>query len=222
MKESQTEQPFNQKLIINLDGKSYKFSTTQIIILILGAPLISLLIYFFLQLKINYWIYEFTSTQISFILNSLLGMNSQVIIDPEHNLFPSIFIPDHPFNQNYAITTNCIAAHVFSIIISLILLVPPSKTSSTKKDFILRKTKTLIITVLGIYLMNIFRIAFLLFFNYKGVPFEFIHESLFFLSAILGSWLTVILLKKWLPEAFISIYYLFRLISKKKRGDLKI
>jgi len=73
MKESQTEQPLNQKLIINLDGKMYKFSTTQIIILILGTPLISLLIYFFLQLKINYWIYEFTSMQISFILNSLFG-----------------------------------------------------------------------------------------------------------------------------------------------------
>ncbi len=222
MKESQTEQPLNQKLIINLDGKMYKFSTTQIIILILGTPLISLLIYFFLQLKINYWIYEFTSMQISFILNSLFGMNSRVIIDPEHNIFPSIFIPDHPFNQNYAITTNCIAAHIFSIIISLILLIPPSKASLNKKDFILRKTKTLVITVLGIYLMNVFRIAFLLFFNYKGVPFEFIHESLFFLSAIVGSLFTVILLKKWLPEVFISIYYLYRLISKKKRMDSKI
>ncbi|MFW9947932.1 MAG: hypothetical protein ACFFDX_14000 [Candidatus Odinarchaeota archaeon] len=219
MKESQLEQRFNQELILNFDGKTYKFSITQIIILLLGTPLIALLLYFFLQLKINYWIYEFTSIQISFILNSLLGMNSQVIIDPEHNIFPSIFIPDHPFNQNYAITTNCIAAHVFSIIISLVLLIPSSQTSLSKKDFILRKVKTLFITVLGIYLMNIFRIAFLLFFNYKGVPFEFIHESLFFLSAILGSWLTVILLKKWLPEVFISIYYLYRLISKKKRTD---
>ncbi len=219
MKESQLEQRFNQKLILNFDGKTYKFSTTQIIILLLGTPLIALLIYFFLQLKINYWIYEFTSIQISFILNSLLGMNSQVIIDPEHNIFPSIFIPNHPFNQNYAITTNCIAAHVFSIIISVILLIPSSQTSLSKKDFILRKVKTLFITMLGIYLMNVFRIAFLLFFNYKGVPFEFIHESLFFLSAILGSWLTVILLKKWLPEVFISIYYLYRLISKKKRTD---
>jgi len=70
--------------------------------------------------------------------------------------------------------------------------------------------------------MNVFRIAFLLFFNYKGVPFEFIHESLFFLSAIVGSLFTVILLKKWLPEVFISIYYLYRLISKKKRMDSKI
>ncbi|MFX1269925.1 MAG: hypothetical protein ACFFAK_18345 [Promethearchaeota archaeon] len=222
MKGSQVKQRYYQKLILNLDGKTYKFSTTQIIILLLGTPLIALLIYFFLQLKINHWIYEFTSMQISFILNTFFGMNSQVIIDPNHNLFPSIFIPDHPFIQNYAITTNCIAAHVFSIIISVILLVPPSKTSLSKKNFILRKTKTLTITVLGIYIMNLFRIVFLLFFNYKGVPFEFIHESLFFLSAIFGSWLTVILLKKWLPEAFISIYYLFRLISKKKRVDPEI
>ncbi|MFX0025976.1 MAG: hypothetical protein ACFE8M_06135 [Candidatus Hermodarchaeota archaeon] len=213
------KEQFNQKLILNLDGKTYKFSTTQIIILLLGTPLGALLIYFFLQLKINYWIYEFTSIQISFILNSLFGMNSHVIIDPEYNLFPSIFIPDHPFTQNYAITTNCIAAHVFSIIISLILLIPSSQTNLSKKEFMLRKTKTLIIIVFGIYLMNIFRIAFLLFFNYKGVPFEFIHESLFFLSAILGSWLTVILLKKWLPEVFISIYYLYRIISKRKRID---
>jgi exosortase/archaeosortase family protein len=144
-------------------------------------------------------------------------MNSTVISYADHNTFPSISIANHPFNGNYAITTNCIAAHIFSIIISIILFIPSSKETSNKKNFIWRKIKTLTIAVGGIHLLNIFRIVFLLFFNYQGIPFEFIHESLFFLSAIIGALFIAIILKKWLPELFISIYYTYFLISQKRR-----
>jgi len=146
-------------------------------------------------------------------------MNSLVIINPEHNVFPTIFIPNHPFNGNYSITPNCIAAHIFSILIGIIIFIPSSKDSSSNKNFMWRKIKTLIIAVGGIHLLNIFRIAFLLFFNFKGIPFEFIHESLFFLSAIVGALLVSILLKKLLPELFISIYYMYYLISHKRKKE---
>ncbi|MFX1375144.1 MAG: exosortase/archaeosortase family protein [Promethearchaeota archaeon] len=217
MKESQDNLHLYQRPILHFNGINYKFSNIQLIVFLVGSPLLSILIYYFLTLKINYWVYELTTKQIVLILNTLLLMNSQVIIDPEHNLFPHIFIPDHPFNGNYSITPNCIAAHIFSILIGIIIFIPASKDSLNRNDFILRKIETLVVSVIGIYILNIFRISFLLFFNFHGIPFEFIHESLFFLSAIIGALFFVLLLKKWLPEIYISIYYLYRLISQKKK-----
>jgi len=163
----------------------------------------------------NYWIYEFTSSFISVFLNLLFNLNAQVIIYPEHDIFPSIFIPNHPFEGSYAITINCIAGHIFSFIIGVILLVPSSKIGSSKKEFVWRKIKVLVISISGIFILNVFRIIFLLYFNFKGIPFEIIHESLFFLSAVIGAIFFAIVLEHWLPELFVSIYYLYRLISQK-------
>ena len=217
MKEKQDNLHFYQRPILHFNGIKYRFSNTQLIALFVGSPLLAIVIYYFLTLKINYWIYELTTIQIVFILNTMLLMNSHVIIDPEHNIFPNIFMPNHPFNGNYSITPSCIAAHIFCIMIGIIIFIPASKDSLSRKDFIWRKIKSLIVSVIGIYILNIFRISFLLFFNFNGIPFEFIHESLFFLSAIIGALFFVILLKKWLPEIYISIYYLYRLISLKKK-----
>jgi exosortase/archaeosortase family protein len=219
MKENQNKQFYNQKPTLHLNGKMYKFSNLQLMNFLVGAPLLSIFLYLFLRLKINYWIYEFTSIQISFFLNSIFNMNSTVIFYPDHNTFPTILIPNHPFEGLYAITTNCIAGHIFCIIIGIILFIPSSKEHLSKKNFIWRKMKTLTISILGIYILNLFRIVFLLFFNFKGIPFEVIHESLFFLSAIVGALFVVILLKNWLPEIFISIYYMYSLISQKRKEE---
>lgn len=147
MKESQDILYFYQRPILHFNGKKYNFSNPQLLALILCSPLLSIFIYYFLKLRINFWVYEFTSRQIVFILNTLFNMNSLVIINPEHNIFPTIFIPNHPFNGYYSITPNCIAAHIFSILIGIILFIPSSKDSSSNQNFIWRKIKTLIITV---------------------------------------------------------------------------
>jgi len=216
MIESQEQKVYPRRPILHFNEKSYKFTNFQLATFIIGTPLLSIFTYYFLKLKINYWIYELISLQISFFLNSIFNMNSLVIFYPDHNTFPTIFIPYHPFEGTYSITTNCIAAHIFAIIIGLILFIPSSKEISNKKDFIKRKIKTLIISVIGIHIINLFRIIFLLYFNFKGIPFDVIHESLFYLSAIIGALFVVLLLKNWMPELFISIYYMYCLISKKK------
>ncbi len=201
--------------ILHLNHKTYKFLNHQLATLFIVSPILCISIYFFLSLRMNYWIYEFTSSFISVFLNLLFNLNAQVIIYPEHNIFPSIFIPNHPFEGSYAITINCIAGHIFSFIIGVILLVPSSKIGSSKKEFVWRKIKVLVISTSGIFILNVFRIIFLLYFNFKGIPFEIIHESLFFLSAVIGALFFAIVLEHWLPELFVSIYYLYRLISQK-------
>ena len=201
--------------ILHLNHKTYKFLNRQLATFFIVSPILCISIYLFLGLRMNYWIYEFTSTFISFLLNLLFNLNAQVIIYPEHDIFPSIFIPNHPFDGTYAITINCIAGHIFSFIIGVILLVPSSKVGSIKKEFVWRKIKVLVISTSGIFLLNVFRIVFLLYFNFKGIPFDIIHESLFFLSAVIGALFFFIVLEHWLPELFISIYYLYRLISQK-------
>ncbi|MFX1480188.1 MAG: hypothetical protein ACFFCI_18880 [Promethearchaeota archaeon] len=217
LKERQVDRINYNRPTLQLDGKSYRFSTIQLLNLIISGPILAILIYFFLKLRINYWVYEITAKQVVFILNFIFNINSTVIIDPSHRIYPIIYMPNHPFNENYAITTNCFAAHIFSILIGIILFIPNSKDNLNKKDFIVRKIEALTIAVFSIHILNILRIAFLLFFNFNGVSFEFIHSSLFFLSAIIGSWVFFILIKKWLPELFISIYYAYFLISQKKR-----
>ena len=208
---------YPRRPVLNFNGNGYKFTNFQLTIFIICAPLLSIFIYYFLKLKINYWIYELIAKQVSFFLNTIFNMSSSVIFYPDHNTFPTILIPNHPFDGTYAITTNCIAAHIFGIIIGLILFIPSSKEISSKKNFIWRKIKTLIISTIGIHVLNLLRVVFLLFFNFKGISFNIIHESLFFLSAIIGALFIVILLKNWMPELFISIYYTYCLISQKIR-----
>lgn len=203
------------RLTLHLNHKTYKFLNRQLATFFIVSPILCILIYLFLGLKMNYWIYEFTSNFISFFLNLFFNLNAQVIIYPEHDIFPSIFIPNHPFDGTYAITINCIAGHIFSFIIGVILLVPFSKVGSVKKEFVWRKIKVLVISTSGIFLLNMFRIIFLLYFNFIGIQFEVIHESLFFLSAVIGALFFFIVLEHWLPELFVSIYYLYRLISQK-------
>ena len=216
---NQSMQHTYPKLTLTLNDKSYSFSKFQLITFFIGSPILSVLIYFFFKLKVNYWIYELTTQQIVFILINLFKIDAYVISNPDHAIFPAVYIPNHPFNEFYAITINCIAGHVFSILIGVIVCIPRSRAFFSKKAFFWRKLKALISSVVAIYLLNLFRISLLLYLNYKGIPFVFIHESLFFLSAIIGALIFVIILKKWLPESFISIYYSYRLISKKEKKD---
>jgi len=216
---NQKDDFYPHRPVLNFNGKIYKFTNFKLLTFIICAPLLSIFSYYFLKLKINLWIYELISLQLSFFLNTIFNMNTSVIFYPDHNTFPTILIPNHPFEGTYAITTNCIAAHIFAILIGLILFIPSSKELSSKKNFIFRKIKTLLISVIGIHLLNLIRLVFLLFFNFKGIPFNVIHESLFYLSAIIGALFIVILLKNWMPELFISIYYIYRLVSQKIRKE---
>ena len=204
------------KPILYLNQKNYSFSIFSILMLIVGGPLLCVLIFLFLSLRYNYWLYELTAKQIWFVLNNIFNVNSQVIIYNEEHFFPTILIPNHPFSGNFSITTECIAAHVFSIIIGLFVCVPSSEDSFTKEDFTWRKITVLIISIFTIHILNVFRVSLLLFLNFHGIPFEFIHQSLFFISAIIGALFLAFLLHKRLPEILISIYYIYPLINQKR------
>jgi exosortase/archaeosortase family protein len=207
------QKPLNLKrLVLRLYNKNYEFTKLQLATFFLGSPLLFLFFYYFLALRINSWIYEFTSSLIVFLINFMFNLNSYAIIYPDHSIFPSIFIPTV---GTLAITVNCIAGHIFAFIVGVGLLVPSSRHKSSKGEFLFRKFFALIIAIGGIYTLNLFRIIFLLYFTYSGIPFDTIHESLFFLSAVIGALYFFLILKKWLPELFISIYYLYRLTIQK-------
>ncbi|MFX1383832.1 MAG: exosortase/archaeosortase family protein [Promethearchaeota archaeon] len=151
----------------------------------------------------------------------MLNLEAELILNLENDSYPIIYIPNHPFNGNYIISGACIGAHVFSIFIAIVLFVPSSRDPSTHKDFKWRKLKTLFTSILVIHVLNVFRIVFLIFFNFNGVPFEFIHQSLFFISAIIGALFFAYLLHKWLPELFISMYYIYPLITQKRLKSIE-
>jgi len=205
--------------VLHLNERKYKFSNLSIIIFLVGGPLSCLIIYWFLSLRVNYWLYEINTKQIVFLLNTFFNLNAEITLTPEQDIFPMIFIPNHPYTGNFSMTTECIGAHVISIFIGLVICVPASRNELTREDFKWRKAKTVIISVSVIYISNIIRIVLLLYFNFRGIPFEFIHQSIYFLSAILGALFFTYLLHKWLPEIFISLYYLYPLISQRKIRD---
>ena len=216
MREHKNEKSKIQKPILQLNGRLYEFSKISLYIFIIGGPFFCLIIFGFLSLRFNYWLYELTTKQVVLLLNTIFKVNSYADLSQGQNIFPIITMPNHPFNEEFSMTTECIGAHIFSILIGLVICVPASKDNIAREDFKWRKTKTLVVTVLVIYISNIIRIVLLLYFNFMGIPFEFIHQSIYFFSAIAGALFFTFTLHKWLPEIFISIYYLYPLISKKK------
>lgn len=207
-----------KKPMIVFNGRSYFFSLNQILMLILGTPLLSLILFFFFSLDINFWINEITTKQVSFFLKLLFRIDSQVIVPRQINTAPYIhFIKqDKVFN----ITTACLATHVYSIFIGIILCIPNSKNEKSKVDFKWRKTITFIFSIIMVYILNLIRLVVLFFTIYQGIPWEFIHETLFYLSAVIAGIIFIIFLRKWMPEFFISIYYMYVLAIHKKNKKI--
>lgn len=196
----------SKRIKLQLMGKTYKFSNLSLLFFLLFAPIFSCIIYLFLSLEMNYWLNEITAKQVVFILNLISDMNAQILIEE----YPVIYVPNHP--PRLEIITECTAAHIFSISIGIIISIPSSEDSLAKKEIIWRKTKTIIVSILCINILNIIRIVVGAYLNYKGIPIEFIHQPLFYISAVFGAIFFIYILNRWMPEMFISIYYIYRLI----------
>ena len=201
----------NIRLILRFNGKKYIFYLRSIIVFLIGGPLISFLIYLFLSVRFNFWIQEILTKQAVFLLNNIFNINSVALFNPNEIDPWQIFIPQ---NNNYlTIGAMCAAVHIFSIFIGLIIFIPHSQDSVVKEDIIWRKSKTLIVLIGIIYIMNLLRITLIILLNYNGLSLEFIHNFSNYLSGSIAALIFFIFIYKWIPEFFISIYYLYPLFT---------
>ena len=205
-----------QHPIIYYNKNKYSFSLKAILLFLVGGLTLSILIYLFLELGINDWLKEIVAKQTSFFLNLIGDVNAQAIYTPVEDISWKIYIPS--INMSFYLSTWCTGAHIFSLFIGTIILVPQSKNSITGKGFLWRKMKALVVLISFIYIGNIIRLIFILGSAYVSlINWSFIHSILNFMSGIIAAIVYIYTLYKILPEFFISIYFLYSLRQIKKK-----
>jgi exosortase/archaeosortase family protein len=205
--------------IIEFEGKKYEFSIKSILLLVIGAPLLSFLIYLFFDMEMNYWLHEIVVKQTSYFLNLFFNMGSEAIYAPGgqyHWLFQI------PGKYPIYFETFCTGIQAICVFAGIIICTPHSKDRDTSEDIIWRKSKSLIISSLLFYVVNIIRMLIQLYLYYIGYEWVDIHYSISAASSFIAA-IIILLLHKWMPEFIISIIYTGTLISepiKLKRKEL--
>jgi len=153
-----------KKPILKYNNKKYIFSIRSLVIFAIGAPLSAYLIYLFFDLQINYWLHEIVVKQTVYLLN--LFFNMDTIAE---------FAPSGKYDWRFAIPgrgpiyfeTFCTGIQAICIFAGVIIFTPHSQDRDTKEDIIWRKTKSLIISSVIFYVVNIIRMLIQIDLYYK-------------------------------------------------------
>jgi exosortase/archaeosortase family protein len=149
---------------------------------------------------------EIVAKQTQFLLNVFFRIPSQVTYHPGETVPWKISVagPESPFG----ISLLCTGIQVFCIFAGIITLIPHSQTPLTRKDILWRKTKTLVVVIALVYIINLFRLVFLLYLTYIGIDWQVAHLTLLYVSTAIGAVLFFLFLYRWVPELFIALYSL--------------
>ncbi len=206
-----------KRTVIEFNGKTYIFSVRSLIILAVGAPLLSYGIYQFFDMPINYWLHEIVVKQTVFFLNLLFNMGVGTDYVPVGMHHWSFTIPN---KGNIYFQTFCTGVQAICVFAGIIICIPHSQDPKTKEDIIWRKTKALIISSVIFYVVNIIRMVIQIYLYYIGYAWEDIHYSISAASSFIAA-IIILLLHKWIPEFIISIIYLGALVNKRIKDNRK-
>ncbi|MFW9772406.1 MAG: archaeosortase H [Promethearchaeota archaeon] len=207
-------QVFSQP-VIEFEGKKYIFSIRSLIFLGIGAPLLALGIYFFFDQPAMYWLHEITVKQTAFFLNLFFNMDVSAVYTPGG-------IHEWAFSNGISFETFCTGIQAICVFAGIILFIPHSKDKRTNRDIIWRKAKSLVISSLIFYIVNIIRMLIQIELYNIGYPWESIHVSISAASSFIAA-IIILLLHKWIPEFIISIIYTGTLFKKRfgKKSKVK-
>lgn len=211
--DSETEEKKKERKrpVIEFEGKKYSFSINSLVILAIGAPLVTFLVYYLFDWKVNYWLHEIVVKQTVFTMNLLFDMGmSYNYIPSQHN--PWAFIV--PGKSAIGFETFCTGVQAICVFAGIILLTPHSKDKVTNRDIIWRKAKSLIISSAIFYIVNILRMVIQLYLYYIGYPWSDIHYSISAASSFIAA-IIVLLMHKYIPEFIISLIWTYTLIKSK-------
>ncbi|TFF98297.1 MAG: hypothetical protein EU541_07010 [Promethearchaeota archaeon] len=200
--------------VIEFEGKKYTFSINSLIILAIGAPLVTFLVYFLFDWEINYWLHEIVVKQTVYAMNLLFNMGMTSTYTPSQH-YPWAFIV--PGRGTIGFETFCTGVQAICVFCGIILLAPHSKDKFTNRDIIWRKTKSLIISSVIFYLVNILRMVIQLYLYYIGYAWNDIHYSISAASSFIAA-IIVLLMHKYIPEFIISLIWTYTLIKRKIKG----
>ena len=209
-----------KKPIIEFNEKKYIFSIRSLILLAVGAPISAYLIYLFFDWELNYWLHEIVVKQTVYFLNLFFNMGVNATYNPvgkDHWGFDF----NNPGLANISFETFCTGIQAICIFVGVILFTPHSQDPDTKRDIVWRKTKSLIISSVIFYVVNIIRMLIQIELYNIGYAWEDIHFSISAASSFIAA-IIVLLMHKTLPEFIISIIYIGTLVSepiKQKRKE---
>lgn len=204
-----------ERLSIEFENKKYIFKNNSLILFAIGAPLVSFLIYLFFDLEANYWLHEVVVKQTVYLLNLLFNMGAEAVYNPIGIYHWSFVIPG---KSSIYFETFCTGIQAICVFAGLILFIPHSQDNQTNKDIIWRKAKSLIVSSIIFYVVNIIRMLIQIYLYYIGYPWESIHVSISAASSFIAA-IIILLLHKWIPEFIISIIYSGTLIKEKFKSN---
>ncbi len=207
----------DKKPVIEFNGKTYIFSIRSLIILAVGAPLLSYGIYLFFDNPMNYWLHEIVVKQTVFFLNLLFNMGVKAEYAPVGTHYWSFDIPNR---GKIYFQTFCTGIQASAVFAGIIICVPHSQDWVTRADIIWRKTKALIISSGIFHVVNIIRMVIQIYLYYIGYAWEDIHYSISAASSFIAA-IIILLLHKWIPEFIISIVYGGALVDEKIKHNRK-
>ena len=204
--------------VIEFEDKKYVFSTSSLIVLGVGTPLLAVIIYFFFDDQAQFWLHEIVVKQTIYFLNLFFDMNVSTSYAPSgiyhfSFIFNTGSINGTPLGSIY-FETFCTGIQAITVFAGIILCTPHSKDKGTNKDIIWRKAKALIVSSVIFYVVNIIRMLIQIELYYLGYPWDSIHVSISAASSFIAA-IIILLLHKWIPEFIISIIYTGTLISRK-------
>ena len=196
--------------VIEYEGRKYQFSISSLILLAIGAPLLAYIIYIVFDNVANYWLHEIVVKQTVFFLRTFFNIDVRAEYSPVgkfHWRFDFATIGDINFE------TFCTGVQAICVFAGIIVFTPHSKDPNTREDIVWRKTKSLIVSSIAFYVVNIIRMLIQLGLYTMGYPWESIHYSISAASSFVAA-IIVLLLHKWIPEFIISFIYTGTLISE--------
>ena len=207
-----------KKPIIEYNERKYIFSIRSLIIFAIGAPISAYLIYLFFDWEINYWLHEIVVKQTVYFLNLFFDMGAEAQFAPSGKYHWRFVIPD---KDPIYFETFCTGIQAICVFAGIIIFTPHSQDARTKADIIWRKTKSLIISSVIFYVVNIIRMLIQIDLYYIGYDWDDIHVSISAASSFIAA-IIVLLMHKWIPEFILSIIYFGTLASepiKQKRKE---
>ena len=209
--------PKDKKPVIEFENGKYIFSIRSLIILAVGAPLLSYGIYQFFDMPINYWLHEIVVKQTVFFLNLLFNMGAETKYVPVGTHHWSFTIPN---KGSIYFQTFCTGVQAICVFAGIIICIPHSQDPKTNEDIIWRKAKALIMSSVIFYVVNIIRMVIQIYLYYIGYAWEDIHYSISAASSFIAA-IIILLLHKWIPEFIISIIYLGSIVNKSIQNTRK-
>ena len=200
---------------IEFEGRQYDFTWTGLLILAIGAPLLSLLIYF----SNDYiWLHEITAKITIWSLNLITGLQNEVKFSTWGNYWyinmqnneSTGFLPRIQF------TTFCTGIQAIAIFIGVIFFIPHPTIEATRKDIWVRKVKAILVCSALFYFVNIVRMWIQLYLYHIGYAWDDVHYPISAASSFIAI-AAILVMHKYVPEFIMSLIW----ISDQVRNKIK-